>query len=78
VPTLTVTGPTNPLSFNPPGDPFHQVLRDDTLFCISCELNVCPYKHECMENVGSETVIKKIQEILNREKNELLLETGSR
>ena len=55
--TVTINGPTNPLSFNPHGDPDHSVIRDHTLFCIACELNQCPYHHECMQNVKTETVL---------------------
>lgn len=61
VPTLVLFGPTNPISINPHNDPKHQVLRDEKLFCIACGLNTCPYKHECMENISSKTVIDKIE-----------------
>lgn len=64
VPTLTIYGPTNPLSFNPHNDPAHLIVRDDKLFCIGCGLNSCPYHHECMENIGSKTVIEKIKSLL--------------
>ena len=64
VPTATLSGPTNPLSFNPHGDPRHVLIRDEKLFCIACGLNACPYKHECMENIRTETVTRKLGELL--------------
>jgi len=60
VPTVTVMGPTNPLSFNPHDDPAHVVLRDDALFCIACAKNECPYGHECMEHVTARRAVDKI------------------
>lgn len=65
IPTITISGPTNPLSFNPHGDASHVVIRDDKLFCVSCGLNRCPYHHECMQNVSAEQVIQKIEATLN-------------
>lgn len=63
VPTLALFGPTNPISINPHNDPKHQVLSEEKLFCIACGLNTCPYHHECMENISSNRVIKKIKEM---------------
>ena len=68
VPTATLSGPTNPLSFNPHEDPSHVLIRDEKLFCIACGLNACPYKHECMENIRVETVTRKLRELLNSRK----------
>jgi ADP-heptose:LPS heptosyltransferase len=78
VPTLTISGPTHPLSFNPHDDPSHQILRDEELFCIACELNRCPYGHECMENIGSESVIRKIRRMLDQNRKEEVLGSGRR
>lgn len=64
VPSVTLSGPTNPLSFDPHGDPLHPVLRDADLFCISCGLNQCPYKHECMENISTATASQALRKLL--------------
>ncbi len=66
IPTLTITGPTNPLSFNPHDNPAHAVLRDEKLFCIACGLNKCPYKHECMTNISENMVIKAVRPFLKK------------
>ena len=65
VPSLTLSGPTNPLSFDPHQDPLHPVLRDEKLFCISCGLNQCPYHHECMENISAESVLRSLKKLLS-------------
>jgi ADP-heptose:LPS heptosyltransferase len=66
VPTVTIDGPTNPLSFNPSGDPRHVVVRDEELFCIGCGLNRCPYGHECMKNLTADRVFIEVQSLLDR------------
>lgn len=66
VPTVTVDGPTNPLSFNPLGDPRHIVVRDETLHCIACGLNLCPTKHECMANVSVTRVTQEVLKLLEQ------------
>ncbi|MBI1979876.1 MAG: glycosyltransferase family 9 protein [Elusimicrobia bacterium] len=63
VPTVTLFGPTNPLSISP-NQPLHASLRDEKLFCIGCELKKCPYRHECMRHISAPMVLSKIQSIL--------------
>lgn len=63
VPTVTIHGPTDPLSFNPHGDPAHAVVRDEGLHCIACGLNACPYRHECMDHVSARQVLERIREL---------------
>ncbi|MBI2118052.1 MAG: glycosyltransferase family 9 protein [Elusimicrobia bacterium] len=62
-PTLTIFGPTNPLSINPNKFP-HLYVRNEQLPCLACERNRCPYHHECMENLTPEIVLNKINAIL--------------
>lgn len=64
VPTMTLSGPTNPMSFDPHGDPRHLVVREDSLHCISCGLNLCPYGHECMENIAAPRVFESAEKVL--------------
>lgn len=65
VPTLTIFGPTNPNSILP-SDSRHLSVRDENLFCIGCELNCCPYQHECMKNVSVEMVLDNLEELIQR------------
>ncbi len=69
VPTVTVHGPTNPRSFNPPDSARHPIVRDDALHCIACGLNQCPYQHECMTHVSVEQVFSAAKNILDRKVN---------
>jgi len=66
VPTVNIAGPNNPESFNPLSDPSHVVVRDETLGCLGCELNACPTRHECMENISSDKVLLEIERLLCR------------
>ncbi len=63
VPSLTVFGPTNPLTINLNRKP-QLSIRDEKLFCIACEKKICPYKHECMTNVTVDAVTKKLGELV--------------
>ena len=49
-PTVTVYGPTDPLSWNP-GGPSHRVVQAAGLTCLGCNLNACPFGHECMTRI---------------------------
>ncbi len=64
VPSLTIFGPTNPLTINLNRKP--QIsIRDESLFCIACEKKLCPYKHECMTRVDVGAVLEKINVLVN-------------
>lgn len=56
VPTVTIHGSSDPISWNPP-HPNHLVARLDNLFCIACGLNRCPYHLECMTQLSAERVM---------------------
>jgi ADP-heptose:LPS heptosyltransferase len=47
--TLTLYGPTRSSDWDPPRDPRHRFLGVKGLGCLGCNLNRCPYGHECME-----------------------------
>ena len=64
VPTVTLSGPTNPLSFDPHNHPRHAVIREDALACISCGLNRCPYGHECMEHITADRAFQGLKAVL--------------
>lgn len=57
-PTVTIFGPTNPVTINP-RNALHIALRDESLPCIGCEKSVCPTQHECMQNISVEQVYEK-------------------
>jgi lipopolysaccharide heptosyltransferase II len=62
-PTVTIYGPTNPVSWNP-GGPRHRVVQAENLSCLGCNMNVCPFGHECMTWVTPDQVWKIGQELL--------------
>lgn len=64
VPSLTVFGPTNPLTINLNRKP-HLSIRDETLHCIACERKICPYRHECMTRVTPDAVLDKLITLVN-------------
>jgi len=61
-PTVTVYGPTEPLSWNP-GGPRNRVVYTEGLSCLRCNLNVCPFNHECMSHVTPEQVLATALEL---------------
>jgi len=65
VPTVTIHGSSDPVSWNP-NDPKHLVVRLDDLFCIGCALNTCPYKLECMTQLPPERVFAAAQRLLGQ------------
>lgn len=64
--TLTVFGPTRPGDWNPPGDARHASLGVPGLNCLGCNLNRCPYGHECMNWLGPEAVFRAACRALGR------------
>lgn len=63
-PTLTIYGPTDPISWNPGGER-HQIIQAEGLGCLGCNMNECPFGHECMTWVTPEAVVKKAEQMLN-------------
>jgi heptosyltransferase II len=62
-PTVTIYGPTDPKSWNP-GGPRHLALQAAGLSCLGCNLNECPFSHECMTQVTSERVFLASQKLV--------------
>ena len=62
-PTLTLYGPTHPSNWTPPHDPRHRAFRVEGLGCLGCNLNRCPYQHECMEWMNPEQVFLAAREL---------------
>jgi lipopolysaccharide heptosyltransferase II len=65
VPTVTVYGPTDPACWNP-GGPQHAIVQAAGLACLGCNLNECPFGHECMTQVTSEDILRAAERILAR------------
>ena len=65
VPTVTVYGPTDPHAWNPGGSR-HIALQAAGLRCLGCNLNACPFGHECMRQVTPEQVLAACQDLLAR------------
>jgi ADP-heptose:LPS heptosyltransferase len=63
-PTVTIYGPTEPASWNP-GGPLHRALQAVGVSCLGCNLNRCPFAHECMRDLSPEAVEAVCVEQLN-------------
>jgi len=59
-PTVTLYGPTAPMAWNP-GGPHHQVVQATGLTCLGCNMNECPFGHECMTWISPEKVLEAVQ-----------------
>ena len=55
-PTVTIYGPTDPFSWNA-GGPKHKAIQAQGLGCLGCNLNECPFGHECMTQITPERVL---------------------
>jgi heptosyltransferase-2 len=64
-PTVTIYGPTDPRAWNP-GGPRDIALQAAGLRCLGCNLNTCPFGHECMSGVSPERVFSACQDLLTR------------
>lgn len=64
IPTLGIFGPTNPKAHGPFSKNSDYIIKND-LDCIICNKLICPFKHECMRELGTDIVIKKISSLIN-------------
>ncbi len=65
VPTLTIHGSSDPVSWTPP-DPRHRAVRLEELFCIGCGKNRCPYNLECLSRLSPERVFEEASELMEK------------
>ena len=69
IPTVTVFGPTHPVTWNPPQGP-HAIVLAEGLACLHCDANVCPLSGDahmrCMRDVGVERVLEATRAALGR------------
>ena len=65
VKTLGIFGPTNPKAHGPYSQNSDYIIKDD-LDCIICNKLICPFQHECMRELSTDIVIKKVSSLINR------------
>jgi ADP-heptose:LPS heptosyltransferase len=65
-PTLTLFGPTNPLTWMPPGEEGHGWVRVQ-LPCVACDLTRCTH-HLCMRLLPPKAVSERALALLDRRK----------
>jgi heptosyltransferase-3 len=63
VPTVTIHGSSDPVSWTPV-HPEHRFVRLDELHCIGCRLNECPFNLECMRQLPPERVLPAVEQLL--------------
>jgi heptosyltransferase-2 len=63
-PVVAFFGPTDPGRTAPSGAPAR--VLDRYLFCSPCFLKTCPYRHECMEEIGVDDAMRAIEEVGSR------------
>jgi heptosyltransferase-2 len=62
IPAVVFFGPTDPGRTAPRGAPAR--VLDRYVFCSPCFLKVCPYRHECMEEITVETALEAVHRML--------------
>jgi ADP-heptose:LPS heptosyltransferase len=63
VPTVTVHGASDPVSWTP-NSPHHVFVRRDELPCIGCASNSCPTQIECLRDLPAERVFEAARKLL--------------
>lgn len=61
-PSLVFFGPTDPGRTAPQGAGVR--VLDRYVFCSPCYLKVCPYRHECMEEITVEAALAAVRQLL--------------
>ena len=56
IPTLTIHASSDPACWNPPDATRHPFIRLESLHCIGCRRNRCPYALECLRGLPVEEV----------------------
>lgn len=74
-PALVFFGPTDPQLTRPSGAP--TAVLDRYVFCSPCFLKVCPYRHECLEEITVEMALAAARELLARTGSVRGVESGS-
>jgi lipopolysaccharide heptosyltransferase II len=64
-PTVTIYGPTDPVCWNP-GGPQHMAAQAQDVPCLGCNLNSCPFEHECMTHLTPDMVFNLTRQLIPR------------
>ncbi len=67
IPTLGLFGPTNPKAHGPYSKNSDFVIKED-LFCITCNLQKCLYRHECFKDLSLDLILSKAGTLLSEHK----------
>lgn len=66
-PVLAIFGPTNPDLQGPVGE-IHEVVQNNTLLCLGCNLTKCPIGNPCMEQLGVDEVAAAFGRLMQKNK----------
>ena len=70
-PTVTIFGPTHPVTWHPPTGP-HTAIEADGLDCLHCNANTCPLPGDrhlrCMRDVTVERVVEAARTLLRADR----------
>ena len=65
VPTLAIFGPTSPYLQGPYGN-VSEIVRNENLDCLECNLTKCPIGNLCMKELKVETILEKLETLIDR------------
>ncbi len=65
VPTLAIFGPTSPHLQGPYGN-ISEIVRNESLDCLQCNLTKCPIGNPCMKELKTESIFDKLNILIDR------------
>ena len=65
VPTLAIFGPTSPRLQGPYGN-ISEIVRNERLDCLECNLTKCPIGNPCMKELDAVTVFEHLQSLIGK------------
>ena len=65
VPTLAIFGPTSPRLQGPYGN-IAEIVRNEKLDCLECNLTKCPIGNPCMKELQIETIFEKLRVLIDK------------
>ena len=65
IPTLAIFGPTSPHLQGPVGN-ISEIVRNEKLDCLECNLTKCPIGNPCMNELGVDIVFQKLQILISK------------
>lgn len=69
VPTLAILGPTSPHLQGPYGN-ISEIVRNENLDCLECNLTKCPIGNPCMKELEVEIIFEKLMDLILKIENE--------